>query len=40
MDLCCMIDSEQRLSAADLVTSLSTLLDQRTYDASPRNAKV
>jgi terminal uridylyltransferase len=28
MDLCCLIDSEERLSAADLVTMLGDLLER------------
>jgi terminal uridylyltransferase len=28
MDLCCLIDSEERLSATDLVTMLSDLLER------------
>jgi hypothetical protein len=28
MDLCCMLDSEERLNAADLVTMLGDLLER------------
>lgn len=30
MDLCCLIDSEERLSASDLVTMLGDLLERGT----------
>lgn len=41
MDLCCLIDSDERLAAADLVTMLGDLLERgarnlrfSTYDVS------
>lgn len=31
MDLCCLIDSEERLAATDLVTMLGDLLERGTF---------
>ena len=31
MDLCCLIDSEERLSASDLVTMVGDLLERGVY---------
>lgn len=36
MDLCCLIDSEERLSATDLVTMLGDLLERGVYYCIPR----
>jgi len=35
MDLCCLIDSEERLAASDLVTMLGDLLERGMYLPSP-----
>lgn len=35
MDLCCLIDSEERLSASDLVTMLGDLLERGQYTLPP-----
>ena len=37
MDLCCLIDSDERLAATDLVTMLGDLLERGTYLSIPVN---
>lgn len=40
MDLCCLIDSDERLSASDLVTMLGDLLERGAPHSLPSKVQV